>query len=270
MPIDPVLWTPITPTRRPLRDIDPALVTPTRQGNALRAALAGTAASFLVAPAKVTAAQVLSTLQPPVLQSPPLLEQPVWALTEGPATSSMSRTELEHHAEALSQSLALSRKHLLSRDKINASYAAQLVLQNVYLGRITEALYGKENKEPVARSFFPKGHGRVLTDAQFVALLEAESAEKEAEEADKARRVSKREQRKAQKLANEQLWQEWCKQHEHDLEVWKREYKQAREDGVLVKNIRKRPARPKRSDLPPLPAIDSDEDTAEEEEENQD
>ena len=50
---------------------------------------------------------------------------------------------------------------------------AQMVVQDMHLGKLQSALYGKENKKRDDRTkLFPEGKGRHLTNTEFIAQLE--------------------------------------------------------------------------------------------------
>lgn len=273
MAIDPSLETqpPRTPSRRrPLLDLDPSLYTPSKRIRTLNAALINTtSASYLVSEPRITSELSRGALKEnePVLQAVPQeLHEPEWSLLSKDTTK-MSFADLQEHAASLTANFALAKQHLIITNAINEDNGAQLVIQHLHMNKLTESLHGKENKEPSTRSQFPSGHGRVLTDENFVLDAEADSDKRASEKDAKEQRKVSREARKVRKAEIEEIWKRWMDQHERALTAWETECADLRASGTRPKDLPKRPKKPLRKELPALEAeVEAEQDEHEDEE----
>ncbi|KAH7908110.1 hypothetical protein BJ138DRAFT_1013419 [Hygrophoropsis aurantiaca] len=242
---DPFRDSPVTPTRRNLRpDIDPADYTPSKRMRLMTAALASTASgSFLVSKTPVTS---LSKIPAPVLEGPPDMPNPDWSLLHTPRRpSQMSRNDLEIHASELHNSLSRAKKHIQGRDAIIEGTHAQLVVQNIFTMKQSQALHGKENRKETDRTkLFPEGKGRHLTSEGFMNEVDrSESARKE-KLAAKEQRKSGRAEKKSEKAAIETEWKRLLDEHTLAVDAWENECQKQTDAGVLKKNQPSKPKRP--------------------------
>ncbi|KAJ7026750.1 hypothetical protein C8F04DRAFT_899115, partial [Mycena alexandri] len=117
-------------------NIDPTLYTPSKRMRMMTSALGGTASgSFLISKVPVTSQ---SHIAPPVLEGPPILPMPNWNLLRGSRPEdieNLSAQALRERVKALTLSLAISQQHLLARDGMIEAANAQLVVQNIFVGK---------------------------------------------------------------------------------------------------------------------------------------
>ncbi|KAJ7814455.1 hypothetical protein B0H13DRAFT_1664787 [Mycena leptocephala] len=262
---------PVTPARR-TRDpnIDPALYTPSKRMRMMTSALGGTASgSFLVSKVPVTSR---SHIAPPVLEGPlhiptgpPILPMPNWDLLRGSRPediANMSAQALRERVHSLTSSLAISQQHLLARDGIIQAANAQLIVQNIFVGKQSEALHAKETKKSKKREkvkVLADGKGRHLTDLEFIDSLAREQAEKAAEEAAKADRAQAREDRKSAKAELEERWKKMKADHLQAVAQWETQCATLTAGGARKKDL---PKKPKRAKKPQLEKVgDSDDDS---------
>ncbi|KAH7918926.1 hypothetical protein BV22DRAFT_989449, partial [Leucogyrophana mollusca] len=122
---------------------------------------------------------------------------------------------------------------------------AQLIIQHAYLDKLNQSLYAKENKQKDDRTkLFPKGFGRHLTSEEFVGELEAQETAKQHREDEKRRRKETQRSKKAAKGALDALWKKMQDEHTVALTAWEAECGKLRAEGMLVKDLPKRPKRP--------------------------
>ena len=162
---------PLTPgTCQTIRDlnIDPSLYTLSKRAGAFSAAISRTSSSFLISP---TAIQSSNPIVPPVFKAPPSSDQSDWTLVHAPSL----QTRHEQDTEVMNLRIALVRTHRSIQicNAIIEGDQAQMVVQDMHLGKLQSALYGKENKKrDDCTKLFPEGKGRHLTNTEFIAQLE--------------------------------------------------------------------------------------------------
>ena len=144
------------------------------------------------------------------------------------------------------------RKEVQSVRELTDRAQAQLVLHALYAGRLRDQLYSKETAvKPNHHQLLGQGIARHLTSNQFLAVLRAEEKRKDDDaegkrqkEEVKARKKALAEWKKmAQAEVNEQ-WREVKIAWQADVDVWEAE---GRKRG-------KKPKRPRKGKLPPIPA----------------
>jgi hypothetical protein len=232
---------PKTPPPIPDSLIDPALFTPSKRGSLLATAPAGSSSgSFLVADTKLTSDQRIA---PPVLEHTRGLPMPDWSLLEK-KEEYQTRDDMQKQIEELTNSLRHAHIQVQAQNSVIEGAHAQLVVQDMYLGRLNESLNVHEKKKPNDHTqVFPDGQGRLLTDDQFQAEL-AKAAEKTQEKAaaqEKAK--AKREAKKAFRQAVDDLWKVRAEEHKQAVQAWETECTELQATGVLKKNLPKWPVR---------------------------
>ncbi|KAJ7674117.1 hypothetical protein B0H17DRAFT_946952, partial [Mycena rosella] len=122
---------------------------------------------------------------------------------------------------------------------------ATIVVQNLFVEKQSQALHAKETKKKNKRETLPMdGFGRHLTNPKFIAAkVEAEGL-RDAEIADKAKRAEDREVAKATRDDLKQQWEQIKADHATAVELWKEKCEILTADGVLKKNLPKKPVRP--------------------------
>jgi DDE superfamily endonuclease len=261
--IDTDTDTEVTPgPKRRMRDedIDPSLFTPSKRMRILSTSLATTSSgSFLIQKPPIVSSQVIA---PPVIEHPPPLAEPDWALLSTPADKGAGHETLESRIGALTTSLKLSRQHILARDAIIEGAHATMVVQSIYCDRLNETLNTREKKKQTDRNrlLFPDGKGRHVTSDGFRAAL-AELEKKKADKAtEHARKQQARDQKRVAKAAAEELWKETIAAHQQEIQQWESECARLRAQGTLAKNL---PKKPKRAAKPkPEVNIDADAESA--------
>ncbi|KAF8529337.1 hypothetical protein JB92DRAFT_2616320, partial [Gautieria morchelliformis] len=217
--------------------------TPSKRIRLMTAAISNTASgSFLVSKTPITVGQ---SIPPPVLERPTSLPEPNWdLLTQGGSSEWQSRTQLEMRVNELTANLHMAHGQLLVREGIIKSAHAQLIIQNLHVTKLQQALETKEKKKKTDRTkLFPKGNGRHLTAEEFIQELE----EAEQERLEKTNRRTQRKEdlavKRAVKEAVEIQWKEICAKHEQALLMWEHTCADLTAQKVPQKNHPKRPVR---------------------------
>lgn len=235
--------------------IDPELLTPSKRGRILVGALAASkSAPFLVGTSKITS---LNKIASPVFEQPPPMSfnEFRWETIgnrkgKGKEKESMTRGELEGAIDQLAERLRIAHINNRAQQSVIEAAHATLVVQNMWAMKLNEALNVKENtKEDDRTKLYPEGKGRHLTSPQFVELRKDMVRKAQDKELEKERKRMLREAKKNRNDAREALWKVWGEEHKQAVEEWERTCAQLRQEGVLVKNLPKKPARPLRADL---------------------
>lgn len=247
MPTPSSIPSPISTTTSNIPDIDPSLFTPSKRATALRATLAeSNSGSFLVGDARIASSQ---TILAPVLEQTSNLEQPDWALLKSQITS-QTKEQMKAHIEALTESLRRAKILVAAKDSIIEASQAQLVIQNMHLNKLNETLQAKEGaKENDRTKLFPKGRGRLLTGDEFHEEQVNAEKERQAKEDEKKRRKQKQVDKRAQKNIVAERWKKALEEHAAEVEEWERKKKILRDQGILIKDLPKKPAKPKKGDI---------------------
>ncbi|KAJ7191661.1 hypothetical protein GGX14DRAFT_380935 [Mycena pura] len=273
IPIDPALLssspssfsgapTLVSPKRRLDPASNPDLFTPSKRMRLLGVGLASTSSgSFLVTKAKATHLE-LDRMGAPVFEGiPEQLRVPDWGLTKRSADlKNYSRSGLESYCESLEGEFGDARKLLRAYELISEGQNAQLVVQNLAMGKLKVALFEKEgSKKSDRRILFPGGKGRHLTAPEVIAQKrEMENARKQ-EDDEREVKKAKREARKAEKARIEVEWKVMLAEHSAAVEAWVGRCAELKMAGTRAKDLPKKPKRP----LKPKPK-DSDDEEGEE------
>ncbi|TFK58589.1 hypothetical protein BDN72DRAFT_912125 [Pluteus cervinus] len=250
-----------TPTQK--RRLDPAsdasLVTPSKRMRFLGTGLANTSASFLVTTVKVTHLQMKQFIQPAVVETVPNeLEVPDWVLlNDDTLTSQSSPEELHAQTVALKKSLSDAQNRLLAQEAIMEGQTAQMIVQNMGMEKMNQALFEKEKRKKSDRTvMFPGGRGRHLTAPEVIKQKRELEEARKVEEAEKeARKVAKK-AKKSRKEQVDKLWQEILQDHRAAILAWEDQCRVLRAAGSRVKDL---PKKPKRQLKPKLTSENDDE-----------
>ena len=229
--------------------IDPSLYTPSKRARLLYGALGATeSGSYLVSNVTMTSSH---TIHRPVLEAPPPLPTLDSTLLTSRASHQSTRSELELRTIRLEEELRLAHQHIKARDAIIEGNHAQMIIQNLTLEKQNQALYAKENPRKVdnSRLYAPDGFGLCLTSDEFMEAKRLQEERKEREAKEKAEREQARLTKKAQAELLEKRWQSMLQAHRVAVSAWEQECQTLRSQGVKVKNLPKKPARPSRAML---------------------
>ncbi|KAF8142656.1 hypothetical protein K438DRAFT_2113177 [Mycena galopus ATCC 62051] len=145
VPIDPVL---LSPTRKRHLDptSDPDLFTPSKRMRFLGVGMASTASgSFLVTKAKATHLDIGKLAAPVFERIPDVVREPDWdVLHRFVALPTYTRDGLEARCERLEKELADARKLLGVHQAISEGQNAQLIVQDLTMGKLKQSLFEKE------------------------------------------------------------------------------------------------------------------------------
>ncbi|KAJ7023182.1 hypothetical protein C8F04DRAFT_924819, partial [Mycena alexandri] len=166
--------TPGTPSRRRGREaddenIDPALWSPSKRVRTLYAHLGSTSTGSLLLSAPKIKSYDTSNFPPVIQHVPRVITAPNWSLaTPGPSGEGWkARGQLENELEELRKQLALAQKNVQVRDHMLEEANATMVLQNLGLKRMNEALHQQEEKAVTDRAKLFKGRAQCLSSDEF-------------------------------------------------------------------------------------------------------
>ncbi|KAF8156974.1 hypothetical protein B0H34DRAFT_634206, partial [Crassisporium funariophilum] len=217
--------------------------TPSKRMRSLYAGLGATASgSFLVSKDPIMSA---TPIIPPVLEAVPRsIPQPNWSLaTKTPVKTWQSRESLMLENEILRQHLQQAHTHVHARDLIIEGAHAQLVVQNLHLGKTMQALNKRENKKKNDRSLLFNGKAQVLSSDEFTAQVLAQTSRREEEAATRKKNAEARVAKKSAQDTIENEWKRIKANHEKDVEAWQLECQRLTDAGVLKRNWPKKPVR---------------------------
>ena len=127
------------------------------------------------------------------------------------------------------------------RERREEANSAMLVVQDMTLQKMNESLNAKENKKSKKNKVFAGGKGRHLTHHESIsALRDEQDAQKEAAR-QKEMRQDKRERSKVEKARLELKWNTIKEAHVVSLMRWEEECTKLTSEGVLKKNLPKKP-----------------------------
>ncbi|KAF8991411.1 hypothetical protein BDQ17DRAFT_1254931, partial [Cyathus striatus] len=119
---------------------------------------------------------------------------------------------------------------------------AQLIVQNMAMDCLNCTLYQKENqKKSDCTVLFPGGLGRHLTDPELIQAKRACEEERKREETDKKRRKEERRRKEEEKDWSDKEWKQKVAAHKNTIKEWESECARLHAEGVLCKNLPKRP-----------------------------
>ncbi|KAJ7071839.1 hypothetical protein B0H15DRAFT_793183 [Mycena belliarum] len=255
---------PVTPLRR-VRDpnIDPALYTPSKRMRMMTSALAGTTSgSFLITKAPVTSR---SSIAAPVIEQPPEMDLPNRNLIDDNQPENiehLSAAALRARVAELTSALTVSRQHLAAREGIIEAANAQLIIQNIFVGKQSEALHAKEQKKSKKRGKVKgteDGQCRHMTATEYIEALEKEERERADEDAARATRAQARKDKKTAKAELEERWKQLKLEHRAAVERWEERCAALTAGGTRKKDL---PKKPKCTKKPELPKDDANEDNS--------
>lgn len=242
---------PLSKKRHRCDVIDPSLLTPSKRMRALHANLSATSSgSILVSTAKATS----STLKiiPPVLESAPNLPEPDWNLAKMPLEPAyMTRNQLINENTALKSNLEHAQLQVHARDAMLEGAHAQLIVQNLSLQKLNQALFNKENRKTNDRALLFDGRAQVLSSDTFTAKISDAAQKRDAETAKRAENAQMRVARKQAMDALEEEWGHIKAEHEEAVRAWS-----VICDGLKAKGVAKKewPKKPIRARKPKAPA----------------
>ncbi|KAF9439779.1 hypothetical protein P691DRAFT_768896 [Macrolepiota fuliginosa MF-IS2] len=125
---------PMSPSRQQAYEVDKIDLTPRNS------------ASYLVSNTHITLSHHII---PPVFEHVQVLSEPNWALLKlpGPSTTSQQRPELKEQLTELKTSLGHAQQHIKAQNAIIEGNHAQMIIQDLHLHKLNQALQGKEKKE---------------------------------------------------------------------------------------------------------------------------
>ncbi|KAI5118538.1 hypothetical protein M0805_008479 [Coniferiporia weirii] len=230
-------------------DVDPSLYTPPKRIRHMTASLArSSSGSFLVSRTKFTSSQ---NILAPVLEQPPEIPEPNWALLQRPdrPINSFSRNELEQTNKKLTKSLDLAHCHLRVTRSINEAANAQLVIQDLYAGRLKVALTEKEKKSNDKTKLFQDGHGKVFTSNEVIQFLSDRETAKAQGKAEAAQHLTDRARKRSARDALEWQWETIKAGHTAAVIQWEINCRRWKEEGIPKKDQDAKPKRPKKPTL---------------------
>jgi hypothetical protein len=122
---------------------------------------------------------------------------------------------------------------------------------------MNESLHAKENKKPKKNKVFARGKGRHLTHHESISALREEQDAREEAARCKEMRQEKRERSKAEKTRLESEWNTIKGAHIMSLTQWEEDCMKLTSEGVLKRNLPKKPTQPLKPQPPkdPQPSI---------------
>lgn len=232
----------------------------------LGAALASTkTGAFLVQKPQITSEHTISN---PVYMQPEIIPDPDWSLLRQPVTGpSQSPRDLQDTIAALTNSLALAKLQIASKDVAIMSGNAQLAIQGVYNHRLNKALNTCENKKAADHTkLFPDGKPWLLTDVKFIAQVTVAKEARQEKLNKKAMRVASRITEKAEKEAADAAWKLTMAEHNQVVAQWEANNLVLRAQKVKVKDLPRKPKRP----VKPKPAAEVESESENEDEGSED
>lgn len=220
--------------------------TPTKRMRIFHRSLASSSScSYLISKEPVTSE---TRIIQPVFERPPIVPEPDWSLIQRGAVEGWSSKErMASKIDELTRSLKAARNQIKAREAVIEGANATIVVLDLTSQRFRAALAVKEKesaKEKNKAKIFVGGKGRVVTDAVFVEELEKAQKLKDVAAAEKEARSRARVQVAAEKEIGEARWKLALENWEKDKLLHENECKKMRSDGVLVKNLPKKPKRP--------------------------
>lgn len=246
--------TPATPQTSPTRgstplimdpNIDPVLYTPSKRVRSLYSGMSMTSGSFLVNKTKITSD---TPILKPVIEVPPPLPLPNWSLLTADAKldSWRSKEALERENARLRESLHHAGRQMKAKDFVIEGCHAQLIVQDMHLRKVNQALKSKEEKKSEGRKdtiTFDKG-GNVFTSDEWWEQLVKNKERQDREAAEKSTRASARELNRAARAAAEGEWRLIKELHERKVRDWEKEVERTKEQNIPKKFWPKKPVRP--------------------------
>lgn len=130
------------------------------------------------------------------------------------------------------------------RERQEEANSAMLVIQDITLQKMNESLHAEENKKSKKNRVFAGGKGRYLTHYESILALREEQDTREEAIRQKGIRQDKRERSKVEKARLELEWSAIKEAHVVSLLRWEEDCMKLISEGVLKKNLPKKPMRP--------------------------
>ena len=238
-------YEPCTPTRKRPHAPEVLNFTPSKRSRIMTAALTQTTSgSFLVTTARLTSSQVLPET---VLEHPPPLPQPDWALMHLPIRGDEGVLELQARLKAVKDSLRQAKVELEVNREINAAANAQLVLKDMILAKQNQALHAKETRRKSDNTkLFPDGKGRHMTSDAVIAEIERKKERKQQAADDKESRKRDRTAKKAEAAAIENAWVRIKLDHARAVEEWETSCRTLQASGIKKRDLPRKPICPRK------------------------
>jgi len=146
--------------------------------------------------------------------------------------------------------LHCAKLHIQVRDGIIKTEQAQIVLQNLHIGKLQQSLKFKEQKKETEHTkLFPGGKGRHLTGQDFMEAVERSEEAQVAKATAQKKRKDCTAKKKAAKVKAEERWKKLLDQHALTVTNWEIECKQLTEEGVPKSHLPKKPLCPKKPEI---------------------
>lgn len=162
------------------------------------------------------------------------------------AGPSLNRSQLEDQVQELKANLALAKEHITWYARQQEGDNAKLVVQDLTLRKIKEALNAKENKSTDKRKLFADGKAHLWTSDEVIQNLRALGEARVLKEQQKVARKEARACSKATKAQLEEQWAAIKAAHIESIMIWEAECQKLKEQGVRAKHLPKKPVRPKK------------------------
>ncbi|KAF9651307.1 hypothetical protein BDM02DRAFT_3184567 [Thelephora ganbajun] len=222
--------------------------TPSKQMNVLQASLmSNSATSYLVSGSPIPQDAHVITPQPKV---PEPFPEPDWEMLLNLDITHLGTDNLTHTVSKLQRGLQMARDCICTREAIIKSAHATNVILELTCQHQQAAPHQKEAKEQEKidkHTLFGDGKGHVVTDDDFVALLE-EIKEKKEKEVEKERRKLDHTKVKESKVAEKEAWEQALEKWKEEKELWE-EYSKLRRSGCWVKDLPNAPKRPRKAEV---------------------
>ena len=224
--------------------------TPSRRMKILRASLtSNSATSYLVSTSPVPMNIPIIT---PQHEQPEPFSEPDWDALLAPQITCMGAEELVCETEKLRRGLQMARDCLRAREAVIESAHATNVVLELTCQRQRNALHRKEEEKlqkKDKRTLFGDGKAHVVTDDDFILVLEEIEEREKDKELGKDRRKAARAKAKESKEVRQRAWEQALWDWKHEREEWEQECEMLRMDGCRRKDLPKAPRKPRKADV---------------------
>lgn len=218
--------------------------------NVLRASLkSNSSTSYLVSDSSIPLKSHIITPQQEV---PEPFPEPDWkALLEIDPTQ-LELGELKQAVRELQRGLHMARDCVRAREAVVESAHATNVILELTCQCQRAALYQKEAKKQEKvdkRTIFGDGKPRVVTDDDFIAVIEEIDQKSKEMEEEKEERKRTRAKAKESKAAEKVAWQEALERWSEERQTWVEERDRLKDAGYRAKDLPKAPKKPRKADV---------------------
>ena len=189
---------------------------------------------------------------PPVLEAVPVLPEPDWSLAHASTGSYITRDQLAKENELLKTSLADAQLQIRARDAMLEGSHAQLVVQDLTLQKMHQALFNRENRTKNDRSLLFNGKAQVLSSDEFTTKIQVAHRRCKDKALKRAENAQKRESRKQVQSQIEEEWKVIKAEHEKAVEEHLAQCETLKNQGIPKKNWPKKPVQPLKPKVPAL------------------